>query len=63
MARTKRDQDLSDVRGQDTLMPVSPKDKSDEEGLSRDGETADAEGRGTGMEQTIDEGSEQEDGR
>ena len=60
MARTKQFQDLSKVGGQDTLMPVSPKDDSVVEGLSRNGETAEDEGRGTEAEM-IDEGSEQQD--
>ena len=41
MARRKVCQEPSKERGQDTLMLVSPKDQPMEEGLSRDGETAD----------------------
>ena len=59
MARRKQCQDLSEKRGQDALMPVSPKDQPMEEGLSRDGETADGGGRGTEVEEKVEEGSEQ----
>ena len=48
MARRKQCQDLSNKRGQDTLMPVSPKYESVEKGLSRNGDTADGVGRGRG---------------
>ena len=57
MARRKQCQDPSEKRGQDTLMPVSPKDQPMEEGLSRDGETAD----GMVAKDKVEEGSEQED--
>jgi len=60
VARRKQCQDLSSKRGQDTLMPVSPKDNSVEKGLSRDGDTADGVGRGEVKDQE-DEGGEAEE--
>ena len=61
MARTKRRQDLNKVGGQDTLMPVSPKDQTVEKGLSHDGETANDGGRGIEVEEKVEEGSGRED--
>ena len=61
MARRKQCQDPSEKRCQDTLMPVSPKDQPMEEGLSRNGETADGGGRGAEAEEKVERGSEQED--
>ena len=62
MARRKQCQDLSNTRGQDTLMPVSPKDNSVEEGLSRDGDTADGVGRGEEKDQEDEGGEAEEEG-
>ena len=42
MARRKQCRDLSDKKGQDTLMPVSPREQPTKEGLSYNGETADS---------------------
>ena len=59
MARTKRRQDLNKVGGQDTLMPVSPKDQTVEKGLGRDGETANDGGRCIEVDHKVDEDSGQ----
>ena len=53
MARTKRRQDLNKVGGQDTLMPVSPKDQTAKKGLSRDGETEEAQEDETKKEESM----------
>ena len=42
MARRKPCRDLSNKRGQDTLMPVSPREQPTIEGLSYNGETAES---------------------
>ena len=43
MARSKQCRDLSERKGQDTLMPVRPKGRPTSEGLSCNGETAEGE--------------------
>ena len=42
MARRKQCRDLSDKKGQDTLMPVSPREQPTTEGLSYNGEAAES---------------------
>ena len=43
MARSKQCSDLSERKGQDTLMPVRPKGRPTSKGLSCNGETAEGE--------------------
>ena len=61
MARRKQCRDMSEKRGQDTLMPVSPNDQPMEEGLSCNGETEEGGGRGMETEEKREGESDHED--